>query len=165
MQHSAPSGSGRFHEHRDETRHWIDQPPVGDVSVRDRHHVLPVQSIRDVSARGVSLLLQDALMPGDPVVIQLTRGDQALEFYAYVCWCRCRETADSDWHDIDGRDACGSGQGAEHVAGLRVYGPQSLSRLIHVGTTESAQARAGRETLRPAELGLDTLPARTLSQR
>lgn len=153
MQHSAPSGSGRFHEHRDETRHWVDQPPYGDVSVRDRHHVQPVQSIRDVSVRGVSLLLHDALLPGEPVVIQLSRGEQKLEFYAYVCWCRGREAADSeDGADPERRNWETS---AEHVAGLRVYGPQSLSRLV--------AAVKGRSTTVPdasrvSELGLGSLP-------
>lgn len=161
MQHSAPSGSNRFHEHRDETRHWVDQPPLGEVSVRDRHHVQPVQSIRDVSVRGVSLLLPDALMPGEPVVIQLSSGGQDLEFYAYVCWCRCRETAESDWQDIDGRVACDSSPCAEHVAGLRVYGPQSLSRLIGTG---AARQRGARDAVRTADLGLGTLPRRSPPQ-
>lgn len=164
MQHSAPSGSNRFHEHRDETRHWVDQPPLGEVSVRDRHHVQPVQSIRDVSVRGVSLLLPDALMPGEPVVIQLSSGGQDLEFYAYVCWCRCRQTAESDWQDIDGRVACDNSPCAEHVAGLRVYGPQSLSRLIGIGAAEAARQRGARDVLRTADLGLGTLPRRPSPQ-
>lgn len=135
MQHSAPSGTGRFHEHRDETRRWVDQPPQGHVTVKDRHHVQPVHSIRDVSVRGVSLALHDALMPGEPVVIQLSRGNEQMEFYAYVCWCRSQEGNDTDWQTVDGEAAGDKGNNgdrsfAQHVAGLRVYGPQSLANLI-----------------------------------
>lgn len=130
MQHSAPSGTGRFHEHRDETRRWVDQPPQGQVTVKDRHHVQPVHSIRDVSVRGVSLFLHDALMPGEPVVIQLSRGNEQMEFYAYVCWCRSQESSDSDWQTLDGEAGDIDSRARAHVAGLRVYGPQSLANLI-----------------------------------
>ena len=129
MQHSAPPLPGGFHEHRDEARRWVDQPPPGEVYVKDRHHVQPVHAIRDVSVRGVSLFVHDALMPGEPVVIQLHRGEEQFEFYAYVCWCRCEEAADTDWQPLDG-ESCGAAQCERHVAGLRVYVPQSLSRLI-----------------------------------
>jgi len=130
MQYSVSAGNGRFHELRDEARHWVDQPPAGEVYVKDRHHVQPVQAIRDVSVRGVSLALSDALLPGEPVVIQLSRGALQLEFYAYVCWCRCRATPASGWQDVDGRP-CEEGEAcSEHIAGLRVYGPQSLAELV-----------------------------------
>lgn len=145
MQYSAPTGPGRFHEHRDDARHWVDHRPADDLFVKDRHHVQPVQAIRDVSARGVSLALHDALMPGEPVVIQLSRGQSLLEFYAYVCWCRCRESPDSDWQDVDGKP-CEGGACLEHVAGLRVYGPQSLAQLVGHGTVVSL-SRGARDQM------------------
>jgi hypothetical protein len=140
MQHSAPPVPGGFHEHRDETRHWVDQPPPGEVYIKDRHHVQAVRAIRDVSVRGVSLFVHDALMPGEPVVIQLYRGAEQVEFYAYVCWCRCEEPADSDWQQPPG-DPC-SDHCVQHVAGLRVYGPQSLSRLIAADVMARSPSRA-----------------------
>lgn len=132
MQASAPPPiPGSFHEHRDETRSAVRHPPPGEVYLKDRHHVQPVQAIRDVSARGVSLFLQDALMPGEPVVIELRQGAGLVEFYAYVCWCRCEEGGAFDGV-LDAR----------HVAGLRVYGPQSLSRLIRPSDRALSQPAA-----------------------
>jgi hypothetical protein len=121
MPSSPPAPSGRFHEHRDEARSAVPQQPLGGVFLKDRHHVQPVEAIRDVSARGVSLFVHDALMPGEPVVIELRQDGGQVEFYAYVCWCRG-----------DDVEACTDADGAchRHVAGLRVYGPQSLARLI-----------------------------------
>lgn len=123
MPYPAPPipGPSPFHEHRDENRSAVQQPPPGEVYLKDRHHVQPVAGIRDVSARGVSLFVQDALMPGEPVVLELRQGPELVEFYAYVCWCR---------HDDDGPACDATVSCHRHVAGLRVYGPQSLARLI-----------------------------------
>jgi hypothetical protein len=98
-----------------------------------------VHLIRDVSAHGVSLVLEHALEPGEPVLIEQrpapvdvpdamprhsavagspdeARASECI-YRAYVVWCR------------DSEPGC-SAPDAHFVAGLRVHGPQSLERLV-----------------------------------
>ncbi|MEO8299919.1 MAG: PilZ domain-containing protein [Burkholderiales bacterium] len=114
-------GQGAFKELRDEVRHAVDRMPLGEVCLKDRKHLQPVHAIRDLSGRGVSLCIDDALAPGEPVVIELQRGEFHMSFYAYVAWCCPGEQL--------------LGEAAQllpgtHVAGLRVVGAQSLGQLI-----------------------------------
>lgn len=111
-----PEGIARIRlEMRDEGRRTVDAVPRGKLVVKDRHEMQPVLCIHDVSLRGISLCVDHALVPGEPVVIELERGDVALSFYAYVAWC----------HPDPSDDAAG-----RHMAGLRVYGAQSLGPLL-----------------------------------
>lgn len=140
QQRSVPPGPGRFQEHRDELRCTVQQPLPGEVYLKDRHHVQPVQAIRDVSARGVSLFVHDALLPGEPVVIELRQSEGPVQWYAYVCWCRS-----DDSPEPPSAAACGDGAAASgcsrHIAGLRVYGPQSLVQLLApIGATVTSSA-------------------------
>lgn len=133
---SQPAG---FNELRDELRRRIDRPPHGRITLLARSERQQVHLIRDVSAHGVSLLLEHALEPGEPVLIEqcpapldLPGGQPQLPaldgladdactsectYRAYVVWCRNSEPG------------C-SAPDAHFVAGLRVHGPQSLERLI-----------------------------------
>jgi len=84
--------------------------------VKARHELQPVLAIRDLSQRGVCLCLEHRLVAGEPVVIELRRGDAHLEFYAYVAWCQAR---------VEDDESVG-----QHLVGLRVYGAHSLGQLI-----------------------------------
>ncbi len=153
-----PSGHvgqpGSFSELRDELRHRIDRAPLGRITLLARNARQRVHLIRDVSAHGVSLVLEYALEPGEPVLIEQCPEPLALGemmdrnggtttstntatsttttsprlpvdeqmpgdcvYRAYVVWCR------------DCEPGC-SAPDAHFIAGLRVYGPQSLERLI-----------------------------------
>jgi hypothetical protein len=131
---------GNTHELRDEQRRRVDHLPHGRITLLAHSERQRVQLIRDVSAHGVSLVLEHALEPGEPVLIEQTPEpghpvdralsgagalatppaepqDEACVYRAYVVWCRDFEAANA-------------APDAHFVAGLRVYGPQSLERLI-----------------------------------
>lgn len=131
--------SGNFSELRDELRHRIDRPPQGCITLLARSERQRVHLIRDVSAHGVSLVLEHALEPGEPVLIEQSpapvdltvhhssqdtaaaplgeAGASGCIYRAYVVWCR------------DTEPGCSAPE-AHFIAGLRVHGPQSLERLI-----------------------------------
>jgi hypothetical protein len=130
---------GSFSELRDELRHRIDRPPQGCITLLARSERQRVHLIRDVSAHGVSLVLEHALEPGEPVLIEQSpapvdlnqrpsppgtaaassdeAGASGCIYRAYVVWCR------------DTEPGCSAPE-AHFIAGLRVHGPQSLERLI-----------------------------------
>jgi hypothetical protein len=120
MASNVPAGDSVFKELRDEARRAVSEVPVERVYCKDRSHRQLVRAIRDFSARGISLCLDDPLTPGEPVVIELTRGDRPLTFYAYVAWCRFNEVPSDGSAPLSGR--C--------IAGLRVYGTGSLAQLL-----------------------------------
>jgi hypothetical protein len=131
---------------RTEDRHRIDQPPLGHITLHSRTSHQPVRLIRDISAHGVSLLLDEEVAPGEPVLIAQTLGDAACAqadrtpaqthaphprpgadaaagpieehvLRAYVVWCR-RQVAD----ELQPAPA--------YVAGLRVFDPHGLDLLV-----------------------------------
>lgn len=149
MHHPLPPSAhddlpGSFSDLRDELRRRVDRQPHGRITLLARSARQRVHLIRDVSAHGVSLVLEHALEPGEPVLIEQcpdpllhhhANGEHAGEtpappcpptnestrvdcvYRAYVVWCR------------DCEPGC-SAPDAHFIAGLRVHGPQSLERLI-----------------------------------
>jgi hypothetical protein len=149
VDHPPPPGRvplpGSFDELRDEQRQRVDRPPQGRITLLAHNERQCVQLIRDVSAHGVSLVLEHALEPGEPVLIEQSPepghspklapaegsgttpssgpgevagpSQEPCVYRAYVVWCRDFEAASSTPR-------------AHFVAGLRVHGPQSLEQLI-----------------------------------
>jgi hypothetical protein len=138
-------------ELRAEYRHRVDQPPLGHITLQSRSSSQPVRLIRDISAHGVSLLVDEAVAPGEPVLIAQVLGDSASlhtdrtsaqthaphappvgaealgasrehVYRAYVVWCR-RQAAD-ELCPVPG-----------YVAGLRVFDPHGLGQLVEPALT------------------------------
>jgi hypothetical protein len=132
-------------ELRDEERLRIDQPPLGHITLRARGSQQTVHLIRDISAHGVSLLLDEAVAPGEPVLLAQTLPSDTSAgaagsthgappqpshadprhpeagadhvYRAYVVWCR-RQAADE------------LQPGPHYIAGLRVFEPHALDHLV-----------------------------------
>jgi hypothetical protein len=125
-----------FNELRDEVRLRIGRVPKGTVLIHHRNHRQPVRAVRDCSARGVGLFVDEALLPGEPVRIELNRdGASRMTFYAYVAWCKSTQGVGGSAgvaRDAASADRAGDGLAAPGacVAGLRVVGAASIGSLM-----------------------------------
>ncbi|PXW97950.1 PilZ domain-containing protein [Sphaerotilus hippei] len=119
MAYAAQNGPACLVELRDEQRRAIDAPPRNALYVKNRERQYPVHAVRDVSARGISVMLDQALTPGEAVLLESQRGLQHVEYCAFVVWCRSPPADVQALH-----------KERRHLIGLRVYGPQALGHLI-----------------------------------
>jgi hypothetical protein len=134
-----------FNELRDENRLRVDQPPLGHITLRARGSQQTVHLIRDISAHGVSLLLDEAVAPGEPVLLAQTLPSESPAgspgsthgapphpshadplhpeagadhvYRAYVVWCRLQAADELQ-------------PGPHYIAGLRVFEPHALDHLV-----------------------------------
>jgi hypothetical protein len=113
--------NSQYVEMRDEARRWVDAPPGQTLHVRNRNQHLPVKGVRDVSARGISLIIDGRLEAGEAVLIESDNGATLIEYCAFVVWCRSLRVAEYEQHPPL---HCPS------IVGLRVYGPRSPGNLL-----------------------------------
>ncbi|MEY4749889.1 MAG: hypothetical protein RIQ60_2103 [Pseudomonadota bacterium] len=59
-------------EMREEERIPVDRPPLGHIVLKARGSMQLVHVIRDISAHGVSLVLDEEVAPGEPVLLAQT---------------------------------------------------------------------------------------------
>jgi hypothetical protein len=112
--------SPRHPEQRTESRQRFGGLPAGVLSVHTPDRLWHVLAVRDVSANGISLCVDEPLPVGQPVTLIWRGADLRAEFIGYTAWCAPVETLPDPAENHLGRQ----------VVGLSMHGLQQLACFL-----------------------------------
>lgn len=139
-----PPGLVRTQEQRREVRRSLGQRPAGDLVIyplaatptseagldpttaRKAGAGVPVVALRDASASGLSVFVNQSLEPGQAISLELRSGGMRLDFSGQVAWC-ARAAAVADGLSDGEVSAPGT-----HMLGLALTGQQALAAMLGI---------------------------------